>query len=309
MIKSHNTASLLALSERIRRERENRGATHKAGEVAAEGNKAAFLKWPQWPANAFGAPNSIIRSALFGIGTGRKRRFLSNESIATLEGMEIRYSGERLNQEDFEVWYSLVHIALMENKTFKCKVTAYALLAMLGKTDTGKNRRTLQARIVRLRATAVEIKTSDTAYIGGLLDEAYKDNSSTWNISLNPRIAALFGSHQFTQINRDIRGELSGKQLAQWLHGFYSSHKRPFPIKVNTLHNLCGSEASVMKDFKKDLVKSLDHLSRAAAKHNRIFDYIVEGEMIRIENNFVCSSRRVTKQTPPNRYELPFLRT
>lgn len=305
---NRNATSLIALSERIRRERKTRRASHETGEIAAKENKPVFAIWPQWPANAYGAPNSIIRSALFGIGTGRTRSFLSNEPIATLEGMEIKYSGERLNQEDFEVWHSLVHIAFVANKTFKCKVTAYALLGMLSKTDTGKNRRTLQARIVRLRATAVEIRTSGTAYIGGLLDEAYKDNGGAWNISLNPRIAGLFGPHQFTQISRDVRGELSGKPLAQWLHGFYSSHKKPFPIKVNTLHTLCGSEASLMTDFKKDLLKSLDHLSRAAAKHDRIFNYNVEGEIVRIEKNFVSSSRRVTKQTHPNRHVLTFLR-
>ena len=29
--------------------------------------------------------------------------------------------------------------------------------------------------------------------------------------------------------------------LAQWLHGFYASHAKPFPIKIETLHRLCGS--------------------------------------------------------------------
>jgi len=26
--------------------------------------------------------------------------------------------------------------------------------------------------------------------------------------------------------------------LAQWLHGFYASHAKPFPIKIETLHRL-----------------------------------------------------------------------
>lgn len=38
-----------------------------------------------------------------------------------------------------------------------------------------------------------------------------------------------------------MRHALDGHQLAQWLHGFYASHAKPFPIKIETLHRLCGS--------------------------------------------------------------------
>ena len=39
-----------------------------------------------------------------------------------------------------------------------------------------------------------------------------------------------------------VGGSGSGKStLAKWLHGFFATHAKPYPYKVGTLHNLCGS--------------------------------------------------------------------
>jgi hypothetical protein len=53
-----------------------------------------------------------------------------------------------------------------------------------------------------------------------------------------------------------VRHELDGKPLAQWLHGFYASHAKPFPLKIETLHRICGSEAGEMWKFAQTLRKA-----------------------------------------------------
>ena len=93
-------------------------------------------------------------------------------------------------------------------------------------------------------------------------------------------LRALFSPDQFTQIEWAVRNDLHGKPLAQWLHGFYASHAKPYPVKVETLHKLCGSEATLLSDFKKDLRRNLDAVAMAAEANG-------EGFVYEISNGFV----------------------
>ena len=53
--------------------------------------------------------------------------------------------------------------------------------------------------------------------------------------------------------------------LAKWLHGFYSTHAKPYPYKVETLHNLCGSADKSLRSFRQKLKKALDELVSVGA--------------------------------------------
>ena len=56
------------------------------------------------------------------------------------------------------------------------------------------------------------------------------------------------------------RMALKKRPLAHWLHGYYSSHAKPFPVKVETLHRLCGSQNTAIKGFKQELKSALEKL-------------------------------------------------
>jgi len=45
--------------------------------------------------------------------------------------------------------------------------------------------------------------------------------------------------------------------LAKWLHSFYSTHKEPFPHKVETLHKLTASNAKDLRTFRPKLKAAL----------------------------------------------------
>ena len=192
----------------------------------AAASAAAQLPW--WPEPVRAVPNGFLRSALFGVIAKGRRRYVEDEQIAALDGIEIRYTGQRLDQGDLDVWLTILHAVRLQALGNKCRLTSYQLLKAMGKTDTGKNRAMLQKRIERLRATALTIRQGRYSYIGGLIDEAYKDEETQeWVIVLNPKLSALFAADSFTQIEWSIRRSLDGHPLAQWLHGFYGSHARP----------------------------------------------------------------------------------
>ena len=242
------------------------------------------VQLPVWPEAVRGVPNGFLRSALFGAIRKGRRRYLKAEQLAALDGIEIRYTGERLDQGDLDVWESVLHAVRLQELGSQCRVTSYALLKLMGKTDTGKNRATLHERITRLRAGTVELKQGRYVYIGGLIGEAFKDEETQeWVIELNPKLRALYGSDQFTQIEWAVRHELNGQQIAQWLHGFYASHSKPFPIKIETLYRLCGSEAGEIWKFTQTLRKALDALAEASVAHGEGFSYDIRGGLVHVE--------------------------
>lgn len=239
---------------------------------------------PLWPEPVRAVPNGFLRSALFGAIAKGKRRYIDGEQLAALDGIEIRYTGQRLDQGDLDVWESVLHAVRLQELGSQCRLTSYALLKLMGKTDTGKNRATLHKRMTRLVANAVTVKQGRYTYIGGLIRFAAKDEETQeWVIELDAKLRPLFARDQFTQVEWGVRRALDGHQLAQWLHGFYASHAKPFPLKVETLHRLCGSEAGLMSDFAKKLRKALDTVAEASASHGEGFSYQIRGGLVHVE--------------------------
>lgn len=255
--------------------------------------KGNVVQLPSWPEPTRGVPNGVLRSALFGAIKKGPRRYMEGEQIAALDGIEIRYTGQRLDQGDLDVWESLLHIARLQAMGEQCRFTAYGMLKMMGKTDTGPNREALHKRILRLRANAVDIKQGRHSYIGGLVDEAYKDEETQeWVIVLNPKLHALFAADQFTQIDWSVRHALYGKPLAQWLHGYYASHAKPFPVNVTTLLKLSGSENDDASSWRQKLRKALDAVAEAGVAHGQPFSHEIKGDLVHIEKKGSGPQRR-----------------
>ena len=251
------------------------------------------VQLPLWSEPVRAVPNGFLRSALFGAIAKGRRRYINGEDLAAVDGVTIRYKGERLDQGDLDVWESVLHAVRLQELGSQCRVTSYAFLKLMGKTDTGKNRTTLHNRIERLVANAVTVKQGRYTYIGGLIRFAAKDEETQeWVIELDEKLRPLFAGDQFTQVEWGVRHALDGHQLAQWLHGFYASHAKPFPLKVETLHRLCGSEAGLMSDFAKKLRKALDAVAEASAAHGEGFSYDIRGDLVHIEKKAQGAQRR-----------------
>lgn len=280
MANDKNTASRKLTYEESLARANARGGTAKKDEKQPD--KKPLL--PAWPEPVRAVPNGFLRSALFGAIAKGRRRYINGEDLAAIDGVTIRYKGERLDQGDLDVWESVLHTVRLQELGSQCRLTSYALLKLMGKTDTGKNRVTLQNRIERLVANALTVKQDRYSYIGSLISFAAKDeDTQEWVIELDPRLSPLFAADQFTQMDWAVRHALNGHQLAQWLFGFYASHAKPFPLKIETLHRLCGSEAGLMSDFAKKLRKALDAVVDASAVHGEGFSYEIRGDLVHVE--------------------------
>lgn len=251
------------------------------------------VQLPLWPEPVRAVPNGFLRSALFGAIAKGKRLYINGEDLAAIDGVTIRYKGERLDQGDLDVWESVLHAVRLQELGSQCHLTSYALLKLMGLTDTGKNRVTLQNRIERLVANALTVKQGRYTYIGSLIRFAAKDEETQeWIIELDPRLRPLFAADQFTQIEWAVRHALNGQQLAQWLHGFYATHAKPFPMKVETLLSLSGSENTEPRSSRQKLRKALNAVAEASASIGQSFSYEIRGDLVHVQKLAIGTQRR-----------------
>jgi hypothetical protein len=206
--------------------------------------------------------NDMARSALFAAIQGGNRKQLKKELLATIDGIEIIFTGEQLNQDDHDLLMQLVHLA--KNKPFGEKITvpANTILSGLGLGKGGKDHEELKTKMERLLSPLIALKNTRTkiTYYGHIIDKAIQDETKKhWVYNLNPDLRPLYDVTSFSLIEWQQRKALKRKDLARWLHSFYSSHAQPYHYSVKELYRLSGSTAE-LKSFRRSLKIALDLL-------------------------------------------------
>ena len=230
-------------------------------EQIAEREKNAVVQLPLWPEPKRGAPNSFIRSALFAAIQSKDRQYMKEALLASQDGIVIKYTGEQLNQSDLDVWETIVHLAREQPLGTFCSFTAHGLLKALGLPTGNSQHKQLHSTIIRLTACAVEVTHEGKTYFGPLIKSGAKDDMTRhYGVELNKGIIRLFGENQWTALDWQQRQDLRGQPLAQALHAFYSSHRQPFAVKLETLKAYTGSRNKQTASFKRQLKTALQEL-------------------------------------------------
>lgn len=228
--------------------------------VAKKAQALPQLSLDLWPEAVRGVPNAVLRGALFSVS--QRRTWSKGELLASVEGVEVRFTGQRFNQTDLDLWEMLVHLARHQPLGDRVDFTAHALLKALGR-GTGKSQhQQLHEEIIRLRAGTTEITwtTEGKSFIGGLIARAYRDDETgRYVVILDHKMHTLY-QEGYSQVDWAQRQALGNNNLAKWLHGFYSSHAKPFPYKVATLKDLCGSTTKDLREFRRMLKAALREL-------------------------------------------------
>jgi hypothetical protein len=225
-----------------------------------QANAPALL--PAWPDTKRATPSAFLRSALFSAVQSKDRVWMDGVILASQEGITVRFTGKQLNQEDLTLWETLVHLAKEQPLGNVCEFTAYDILKTMGLGDGGVDRERLHEGVIRLTACAVEILVGNQkTFFSSLIDHGVKnEETGYYKIQLSKSLLKLY--EQNTWVDFEQRASLKRKPLAQFLHGYYSSHKVPFAVKIETIHKLSGSKNKRMANFKiltesalKELVK------------------------------------------------------
>ena len=227
---------------------------------------ATVIQLPMWPEATRGAPNAVLRGALFAAVQGKGRIALDRELLAAQAGVTIRYTGWQLTPSDLDVWEQTLCLARTQALGTKCYFTARGFLKALTRQASGQNLEWLKSALARLAGAVVEIADGQRTYFGTLIERGVRDKKTgRYVVEINPELAAFYGRTQWTQIDWDQRQRLRGKPLALWLHGFYATHAAPYPLTVAYLHKLSGSQTKQLWKFKQNLTQALQALEAVGA--------------------------------------------
>lgn len=228
-------------------------------------------------------PDAVLRSALFSVQKkGTRAIHWPAKEVASIDNIKIFYTGQQLDQGDLDVWETVLHLSAKVCLGEKIFTSLYEMLKIIGMTINGKNYEILEQRLNRLTACSVTIDTPKYNYTGSILAGFGREKETDRIfIRLDTDMAVLFRPTRFSQVDWRIRKSLKG-QLAQWLHAFYSTHVNPLPMKVETLHRICGSEAKKLYHFKAELLKALDTLAEVCTAQNQPFAYEIVDDLVHI---------------------------
>ena len=240
---------------------------------------AKVIQLPLWPEAKRGAPNAVLRGALFAAVQGKGRIALDRELLAAQDGITIRYTGWQLTQSDLDVWEQALHLARTQALGTRCRFTEKGFLQALGRQSGKSGRDWLRSAFARLAGAVVELTQGRRTY-GGTLLEFYRDEDTGRTVlEINPKLAPFFGRSQWTQIDWEQRQQLRGKPLALWLHGFYATHAAPHALTVEYLHKLSGSQTKRLRKFKENLTHALRDLETAGA----IRGFEIRGNLVHVQ--------------------------
>ncbi len=239
---------------------------------AAEARETIQMKlFPMWPDDRRGAPNDVIRSAIFGVVKTGKRKRVVKMPIASPAGSAVSLTGWRLDQHDADVWLEVMHFARQEKPGGKIRFKLNTLLRRLGKSDGGRDREWLRHRLEALAETTIAYDDGRFAGVAGAMISHFSIDRETGDVVLrtNPELRALW--EDVTHLNIDDRRSLGSNQLAKALHAMLSSHAAWTPMRLDTLMQRVGAEYARIRAFRSALELVLDDfISRGWARSYKI---------------------------------------
>jgi hypothetical protein len=235
--------------------------------LATFASKPKFL--PEWPEVQRAMPNEILRSALFNCRNRNIPRMTMKEAeIAVIGDGQVFYRGEELRQDDELVWMHLMHL-IKKTALGECvEFTPYSFIKALGWPIKGQNYDRLRTCLSRMQATALRIQSKRLqSFVSISLIQKFisrndrNENLSRWQVWIGKEMQLLFDEDFLTRVSWETRRSLPDG-IASKLFGYWASHRNPYPVKIETLLKLCGSNMKT-KHFKAEMKKALDRLKVA----------------------------------------------
>jgi TrfA protein len=239
-------------------------------EVARQREETQVVQLPLWREDRRGTPNDFLRSALFPAIQSKDRKHLTKALLYSQKNLTIKFTGIQLNQEDLDVYQAILHCSRKTPLGVEAHFTGYGLLKILGLSTGGAMHERLENSIHRLANCSLTIETDKYIYGGNRLIDEYskRKEDGQYLIKLDRRLMQLFAPDGWTAIDFEQRSQLRSKQLAQFLHGYYSSHEHPHPVKLSTMQELSGSVNKQLAGFKVKMRTALNELVKIGFLEN-----------------------------------------
>lgn len=259
-------------------------------------SQPAPFQIPLWPPEFRGAPNEVLRCALFNAQNRKQlRRYLEDETICIYGDGTVTGTGQELRQDDCGVFLQIIH--LLPPGSNIVRFTPYSFCKAMGWPINGGSYKRLRSHILRMRSTILSIyskRLGEGVTISLLKDFTWKDGITgetltSYYIEVDPLLARLFKPKHHTWIKWEQR-QMLPEGLATWLHAFYSSHEIPHALRLDTLKKYAGLTVQQPKHLRQMFKHALEALKRVGF----LSSYSIEGDLVRV----VRTKRRVSHAKP-----------
>ena len=214
-------------------------------------------------------PNEIVRSALFTCrNRNTPRENFKKQSIAVIGDGSITYQGEELRQDDEVVWMHLLYLAREVKIGDAIKFVPHTFLNDIKWPTNGAGYDRLRTSLDRMAATGLTINSSrlEESVNVSLIRKIESSTQSggrkiplrIWRVWIEAEMRLLFDPEYLTHIKWELYHTLRGG-VAKKLFLYWSSHRSPFPVKTETLMELCSTRAT-SKEFRRVITEALDEL-------------------------------------------------
>jgi len=240
-------------------------------------NELVYL--PSWRESAFGLPNALLRSALFSVAKldGDERRAAVFDLPIYAQGdVVLKLTGLRLIDYDRQVLAAVLSAyrdfpLSQDAESGWVRLSFWQFAGLMGLSYGLKVHLAIRESLVRLNAAHLRLRVNRRDVpLPRLVEVAFDDGYE--ELATDPRklkgsdlialrvpegMAELFGPACWTAVPAVAFTENAG--LVRWLTGFFSTHSGPYPLEINDLYDLSGSDCG-LREFRRRLKNALAKL-------------------------------------------------
>jgi len=210
-------------------------------------------------------PAAYLASALFAASRLRRRRATECAALPVLKGgARLVFSGERLDQDDLDVFLGCVEHSLEQQRPGRGSVRFAVddFLRRLGRRDTPATRERLAASLLRIELSRIALCDEEmNAYANLLVCVGFDLGRDVWFAEVNPDVLAAFAraTNPLGFIHTRLR--LGPRPLAKWLFGLAWTLQDDCLLRSGELRRLCGCQALEGAPFRALFRKALSALA------------------------------------------------
>lgn len=247
---------------------------------AVRRGKDVFL--PSWKDATVALPNALLRSALFS-ASSTSRAALFEAPIAAQGDVVLTLTGHQLCDYDRRVFAACLNhyrddrpLSPDDASPVWVTLSFYQFAQDLGTAYGAKVHKAIRDSLIRLSAAHLRVRINrrdiplprlidvafDDGYAGSVPEECLLRGSDRVAFRIFESMANLFGPADWSAVPQPALTEYAG--LAAWLASFYSTHSKPYPLKVADLYSYAGVTCE-MREFRRMLKTALEKLQRDTA--------------------------------------------
>ncbi len=216
-------------------------------------------------------PNDYARSSIFTARNKRTPRLnLVREQLFHLhEGVSILYTGIELRAEDDEIiWLQTLHYAKKYPLGEPFEFSIKDLVRDVGWARNGRYYEKARECISRLKASEVLVqndrkygKSGAISLIAQYTTRNDHDGKATkYQVWINPNLILLFAGNDFTNHSWKTYRDLT--PIARRLADYISSHKVPYPLKVEQFRQMCGSNELNLPNWRRNVKRACAEIQK-----------------------------------------------